>query len=206
MFAIIFFRLWFLQVLSGDRYLAKANDNQERRVTVPAPRGTILDRDGRVLVDNRSAMSIQAVPARMPVDPARRRALFARLTWLLKASPKPQRCRVGKQVVYVSELRCKVERGHYQVPFSNVTLEPDAGRDQYTYLYEHAQSFPGVTAEPSYLRRYPFHGRAAQLFGTVGQINAAQLKSKRFRGVPQGTVIGQSGIEYSYDRYLRGQD
>jgi penicillin-binding protein 2 len=206
MFVIIFFRLWFLQVLSGDRYLAKANNNQERRVKLQAPRGTIVDRNGRVLVDNRSAMSIQMIPARIPVNRSRREALFSRMNWLLKASPKPQRCKVGPRVLYVSELRCTVEQQRYRVPFGNVTLEPDASRGQYSYLYEHGRSFPGVVAEPSYLRRYPFKGTAAQLFGTVGQVNPGQLKQRRFTGVRQGTIVGQSGIEYAYDRYLRGSN
>ena len=54
-FAIIFFRLWYLQVLSGDQYLAEANDNRVREIKVQAPRGEIVDREGRVLVDNRAA-------------------------------------------------------------------------------------------------------------------------------------------------------
>ena len=53
MFAIIFFRLWFLQVLSGDKYLAQARDNRVRDITIQAPRGDIVDRNGTVLVDNR---------------------------------------------------------------------------------------------------------------------------------------------------------
>ena len=54
MFAIIFFRLWFLQVLSGEQYVAQANDNRVRDVPIPAPRGDILDRDGQLLVDSRT--------------------------------------------------------------------------------------------------------------------------------------------------------
>ncbi len=204
LFVIVFFRLWFLQVLSGDRYLAQARNNQERRIVLQAPRGTILDRNGAVLVDNRAAMSIQAVPTRLPAAPARRAELFRRLARLLGASPRRRPCRVGTSTLRLSDLRCTVERQHYQVPFANVTLEPDASRAQYSYLLEHQTQFPGVAAQPSYLRRYPFHGLAAQLFGTVGQVNTAELKDRNFAGVGQGTVVGQSGAEYSYDRYLRG--
>ena len=63
MFAIIFFRLWFLQVLSGDKYRAQANNNRIRDVDVPAPRGDIVDRNGRVLVDNRVSIAVQVDPA-----------------------------------------------------------------------------------------------------------------------------------------------
>jgi penicillin-binding protein 2 len=206
LFAIIFFRLWFLQVLSGDRYLAQARDNQERRVVLQAPRGTILDRDGNVLVDNRAATSIQAVPARLPEADRRRTAVFGRLARLLGVSTRRHRCRVGREVLRLSDLRCTVEQQHYLVPFGNVILEPDASRAQYNYLFEHQAVFPGVTAEPSYLRRYPYRGLAAQLFGTVGQITRPEIGKSHFAGVRQGTIVGQSGIEYAYDRYLRGQN
>ena len=61
MFAIVFFRLWYLQVLSGDRYLAEAKDNRVRELKVEAPRGKIVDRNGTVLVDNRTALAVQVI-------------------------------------------------------------------------------------------------------------------------------------------------
>ena len=66
LFAVIFFRLWYLQVLSGDKYLAEANDNRVREVKVEAPRGKIVDRNGKVLVDNRLALVVQVQPERLP--------------------------------------------------------------------------------------------------------------------------------------------
>src|ERR671927_456050 len=70
LFAIIFFRLWYLQVLSGDKYLAEANDNRVREVKVEAPRGKIVDRNGSVLVDNRTALAVQVRAENLPKDPA----------------------------------------------------------------------------------------------------------------------------------------
>jgi penicillin-binding protein 2 len=206
LFAIVFFRLWFLEVLSGDRYLAQAQNNQERRVVLQAPRGTVLDRNGKLLVDNRAALSIQAIPAKMPTHAAALDRLYRRLNFLLHDSPAKHPCRVGHRVEHVNHLRCLVDQQHYQLPFGNATLETDATRAQYSYFYEHQAEFPGIQAQTTYLRRYPFHGLAAQLFGTVGQINRDELKQKHFKGVHQGTVVGQSGIEYAYDRYLRGQN
>jgi penicillin-binding protein 2 len=75
MFAIIFFRLWFLQVLSGDKYLAEASNNQVRDVVDPAPRGDVLDRNGRVLVDNRISIAVQLKPDEIPPRPAEAAAL-----------------------------------------------------------------------------------------------------------------------------------
>jgi penicillin-binding protein 2 len=69
MFGIVFFRLWYLQVLSGDRYLAEANNNRVRDIVVQAPRGRIVDRNGRVLVDNRSGYAVKINPARSRATP-----------------------------------------------------------------------------------------------------------------------------------------
>ena len=66
LFAIIFFRLWYLQVLSGDQYLAQARDNRVRELRVQAPRGEIVDRNGNVLVENRAATSCSSTPRACP--------------------------------------------------------------------------------------------------------------------------------------------
>src|SRR3954464_15471504 len=66
MFSIIFFRLWYLQVLSGDKYLKAAENNQVRDITVQAPRGEIEDRNGNVLVGNRTALALQLQPTQLP--------------------------------------------------------------------------------------------------------------------------------------------
>src|SRR5436309_5286696 len=72
MFAIIFFRLWYLQILSGDRYLAEANNNRVRDITVQAPRGRIVDRNGQLLVDNRQGYAVEVNPAKLPKNPVQK--------------------------------------------------------------------------------------------------------------------------------------
>ena len=79
MFAIIFLRLWYLEVLSGDKYLAEAQNNQVREFTVQAPRGEILDRQGRPLVQNRTALELQVKSQDLPRSAERRARLFKRL-------------------------------------------------------------------------------------------------------------------------------
>src|SRR5918998_5079060 len=83
MFGIIFFRLWYLQVLSGDRYLAEANDNRVRDIVVQAPRGRIVDRNGRLLVDNRSGYAVKINPAKIPEEGDERDRLFKNLARIL---------------------------------------------------------------------------------------------------------------------------
>ena len=72
LFAILFFRLWFLQVINGSQYLADANNNRTREIRVTAPRGEILDRAGNVLVANRISLALQANPGKLPEDEKRK--------------------------------------------------------------------------------------------------------------------------------------
>src|SRR5918999_2255847 len=68
MFSLIFFRLWYLEVLSGDKYLEQAQNNRVREVKVPAPRGEIVDRNGEVLVGNRTALALQVKADELPAN------------------------------------------------------------------------------------------------------------------------------------------
>ena len=68
LFGILFFRLWFLQILNGDKYLAEANNNRTREFRVSAPRGNILDRSGEMLVTNRVSLALQVNPQKLPED------------------------------------------------------------------------------------------------------------------------------------------
>src|SRR6185312_2981688 len=206
MFAIVFFRLWFLQVLSGDQYLAQASTNRVRDISIQAPRGEMLDRTGRVLVEDRRAVAVVVSPPKLPSDPAARTRELARLSRAIGASTRPHACRVGRQVVRAMDVDCLVRRGVWNLPYADVTVSTDVHPAVYDYLGERAQEFPGVSIETVFLRSYPHDDVGAQLFGTVGQISSTQLKNQHFKGVRGGTVVGQSGLEYTYDHYLRGID
>ena len=92
------------------------------------------------------------------------------------------------------------------VPYSSVTIRSDVPRAVMTYLKERKETFPGVSVDAKYLRSYPRDTLAAQLLGYVGEISPQELKQRRNRGVKQGTIVGKAGLEYTYDRYLRGRD
>jgi len=192
MFAIVFFRLWYLQVLSGDKYLAQARDNQVRDIVVQAPRGKIVDRDGNVLVDNRVAYAVTISPDKLPLRQAEKTQLYQRLARVLGMSRRDIRTTVRTQL--------KAQ------PFAKATVKTDVSRNVFSYVLEHQASFPGVTVDKVYLRYYPRHDLAAQIMGTVGRVTAQELKEPDFKGVDQNDSVGQTGIESSYDRYLRGQD
>lgn len=192
MFGVIFFRLWYLQILSGDRYLADAQDNQVRQIKVQAPRGKIVDRNGRVLVDNRPGYAVVITPDKLPKKQRAKTRLYTRLARVLGL---PRR-----------EIRTKVRDQLRALPFSTATVAPDVKRPVFEYILEHQDEFQGVQVQPVFLRSYPHHLIGAHLFGTVGEVTAGELKQQRFHGVTMGDRVGQSGIEYQYDRFLRGQD
>ena len=191
-FAIIFFRLWFLQVLSGDKYLAEANDNRVREIKVQAPRGEIVDREGRVLVRNRVGYAVKVTPASLPEDLAERREMYKRLGKVLGMPPRRIERRVEKQL--------------QALPFATATVKTDVKEALFAYLLERQEEFPGVTIERVFLRKYPHKEIGAHLFGTVGEVTQEQLGSERYRGVEMGDRVGQSGIEGEYDRFLRGKN
>ena len=207
MFAIIFFRLWFLEVLSGDKYLAQASVNRVRTLDVPAERGQILDRSGNVLVDSRPSIAIQLSPPDLPRNPRKRSALYARLDSVLQIPTKQVRCRIpGKAAERLGPIRCAVAQQLALLPYADVTIKTDVSKYVQYYLAERQDQFPGVNVQKVWLRRYPLNTLAAQLFGTVGPINPTEVHEARYRGVSQNAIVGQSGLEWYYDRYLRGRD
>src|SRR5207248_2003052 len=104
-------------------------------------------------------------------------------------------------------------------PYANVTIKKDVSNDILFFLEERQHRFPGVQVQQIWQRTYPLHDVAAQLFGTIGPISCAalqlhekpdagncELKNPHFKGVPQSSIIGQSGLEWYYNHYLQGRD
>ncbi|HEY3726403.1 MAG TPA: penicillin-binding protein 2 [Solirubrobacteraceae bacterium] len=207
LFAIVFFRLWFLQVLSGDQYLKAATVNRVRDIAIPAARGEIVDSTGAVLVDSRQSRAVQISPPDLPRSPRGRRIMYRRLAGVLQMSTKRTRCKIpGVAVKHLATIPCDVAKQLAVLPYANVTIKTDVRPAVQYYVAERQNQFQGVEVQQIYLRHYPLHGLAAQLFGTVGPINAEEVKQKAYRGIPKTSIIGQSGLEAAYDRYLRGKD
>jgi penicillin-binding protein 2 len=191
LFAVLFFRLWFLQVLNGEEHLAEARNNRTREFRVTAPRGEILDRNGEVLVSNRTSLALQVNPRKLPADPRERRAELTQLAELTHGSLR----RVRRTIREQSEL----------APGAPVTLRRDVGSHLVYYLEENQDRFPGVTVQRVFVRAYPHGTLAAHLFGNVGEVDGEELKEARHRGLEPGDSVGKDGVEYQYDKVLRGR-
>ncbi len=191
-FAVIFFRLWYLQVLSGDKYVAEAQNNQLRKIKVQAPRGEIVDREGRVLVRNRVGLAVKITPDKFPEDESERQELYRRLGKLLDMRP--------------GRIEKRVDEQFEELPFSKATVEQDVDRAIVMYIEERRENFRGVEVEPVFLREYPHGEIGAHLFGYVGEVTEEQLGDPQYTGVELGDRVGKAGIEAEYDRFLRGQN
>ncbi len=199
--AIILFRLWFLEILSGQQYVAQANDNRLRSVKILAPRGEILDSRGKVMVDNRPGLAVGIRP--MDVPPGQLATVVHRLAHELKLSP----AKVRAHLVDETGVSFKVLNAHSGAGgFDLVVVKEDTKKPVVAYLLEHKQQFPGVEVQQNYLRDYPMGEVGAHFLGQLGEINRLQLKQPAYRGYAAGDVIGQSGVEATYDKWLRGAD
>jgi len=224
MFAIIFFRLWVLQVLTGQQYAHAAQLNVTRHLAIAAPRGEILDRNGAVLANSAPANTVQLRPGDLPVpitsanilaQPRADMLLYTRLAKVLQLSRRPVSCTVdvSTQTGMVPVRRrlalipCAVAQQVALEPYGQVTIATDIPIAVYAYLAERQNHFPGVTVGKVYVQQYPRGTQAAQVLGTVGPISSSELTDMhRYRGVSRQDIVGQSGLEWEYDQYLRGVD
>jgi penicillin-binding protein 2 len=189
-FGVLFLRLWSLQILSPDKYRTAAVENQLRRDSIEAPRGTIVDRYGRVVVRNVSSTAVVVWPASLP-----------------KGTGRDTQVRELSKILDIPfwKLRQQI-RAHQNDPLTPVTLKVAVSPEVMDYLDEHQSEFPGVDLKQTYLRSYPAEELFAQGIGYVGEISAEQLKHMRDDGYVAGDRIGQSGVESAFDQILRGED
>lgn len=193
-FGALFSRLWFLQVLAVTDYAALAQENRVRLVHSEPTRGRILDRDGRVIVSNRRSLSITV--DRQVVEPGSRLqfVILRRLGRLLDTPRADLRARL-KDVT--------------ASPYKPVAVAHDVPESLDTYIAENPEDFPGVETEMLPIRAYPHGALAAHVLGYVGEISPEDLESSHFRTARRpyapGDLVGKDGLEYVYDRFLRGR-
>ncbi|MDQ1446412.1 MAG: penicillin-binding protein 2, partial [Acidimicrobiaceae bacterium] len=185
LFAALYARLWFLQVVANPESTRAVIINQVRVVPEEAPRGRILDRQGRIVVDNRvsEAVTINRVKFKNDVD------TVTRLAALLQLPP----------AVLVNRLN-----DQRFSPYKPVPVAEDVPESVVVYLAEHRDEFPGVEAQQLTERAYPNGNLAAHLLGYVGEINDKELKGRKGEGYRLGDEIGKAGVEKSYEEFLRG--
>jgi penicillin-binding protein 2 len=188
-------RLWFLQILAGDRFAELADSNRLRTVVSQAPRGHILASDGSDLVVNRPAL-----------------ALTAERQLLVNAAGQPRDASAARTVRRLAELLDldeatllrRIGDVRYS-PFRPVPIAVDVSPELVLTVRQNQELFVGISAETIPVRDYPEGDLAAHLVGYLGQISRDELSEARFADYRGGDLIGRGGLEQSYEEELRGR-
>ena len=186
LFGVLVLRLWTLQVVEGKTYAAAVTRNQVRVVSLSAPRGDIVDRNGTVLVTNTPQEEILLSRAEAMQDPA----IVGMVAALVGQTPK--------------QVQEAINNVQYS-PYEPVPVATGVSTSTVQYLQTHQSEYPGVTVESVAQRTYPQGGTTGtQILGYVGQISSTYLAAHPNDGYTQGSQIGLAGIEAQYEPYLRG--
>lgn len=175
-----------IQVVRAEEFSLQARSNMLRPVTVRAPRGTIYDRNGRVVAENRVAYQVQLMPA--PMD-----SLRVKVSQLW-------------DVLGLTDADTATAFRRYRAsPNRPMIVLNDASIDQVARLEERRPEFPHILIHEYPKRYYPSGPAVAHLIGYVAEISSEELQQDRYAGYRQGRWIGKSGLEQEYERILGGE-
>ena len=183
--ALLGLRLWHLQIREGPYYRDLSENNRTRQVLLEPARGLIYDRHGVLLANNVPSFSLYVTLE----DVKDREVLVEQLADLLGLDPALIRKKLGVKGAKLLPRKIK----------DRMTL-----RDA-MLVESHRLDLPGVMVEVESQRNYPGGVTAAHLLGYVGEISPEQLEKPEFSGLHQGSIVGQYGVEKSFDRHVRGQ-
>jgi penicillin-binding protein 2 len=194
LFAILVVRLGTLQLLEASVYKTKAEQNQFRLLPIRAPRGDIIDHEGKVLASNKTVNTISIV--RQQADTETLNKTIDNLAALL-ADHYPE-----IDAAYIKELM----DDHSVRPYEPIVIKRDVPIEVIARLEERRRELPGVVIRSEMVRYYPENTLASHLLGHIGEISEDELKNDTENKYQQGDLIGRFGLELQYDDYLRGKD
>ncbi|MER5882242.1 penicillin-binding protein 2 [Streptomyces sp. NPDC001941] len=196
-------RLWYLQIRNGQEYTDEAKSNHVQQVVQPAVRGSILDARGVPLADNETRLVVSASRTDLMKMKDDGKAVLTRLAGVLGLQPKevmdkvrlcdaktPQPCWNGS-------------------PYQPIPVTDEATPKQALQIRERAEDFPGITAQPTAVRRYAAPGKAntAQVLGYLSPVTDEEIEKAKDTDSPylRSDQVGRSGLERTYDKELRGK-
>ena len=200
LFAALFARLWYLQVMSTGEFVRAAEANRIRDVAVQAPRGRILDRNGKIIVGNRVSVQVTVDRSALDeLDDADRRVVLAKVADALSQNGTPKT---------VEQLEARIADPRFS-PYVPVPVAGDVPEDLKIWIDEHQAELPSIAAVRVAVRQYPYGRLAFHLLGYTGKVTLEELEAvpKDLAEDKPYTVndeIGKSGIELQYEEYLRG--
>src|SRR3954471_16422612 len=187
-FLVLGFGLWRLQVAGSDYYSNLAERNRVRTVPILAPRGKILDREGRIIVDNYPSFS----------------------ALLLREQGKNVNANLDKIAEGLhldpAELHLRVKRMSAMPGYQPIFLKYDITPDELAFIEAHRNEYPELDTITVHRRLYPRNGFMAHLIGYVGEVSEEMLNHPRYELYNPGDVVGQSGVEQQYNDILMGKN
>ena len=187
-FSALAVAFWWFQVARHEEFAARADANAIRVITLRAPRGPLLDRNGRVMVQNQEVQNI-SISREQTEDMDATLALLAEITG---ADP--------------AAMHAEIEKHKREPIYRPVPVIENASRAQIARVKARLIELPGVIIDDIPTRRYPDNSLAAHVFGYVGEVNEAQLARPEFATLEPGDIVGQSGIELALNSLLMGRD
>src|SRR5581483_4640704 len=185
-FLILAYGLWRLQVVQSDFYASLAEKNRIRNVPILAPRGKILDREGRIIVDNYPSFS-----ALLLRDSTRDLNADAdRIAQGLHLDPK--------------EVRERIRRYSSMPQYQPLFIKEDITPDELAFIESHRNELPELDTIMAHRRLYPRNGFMAHLVGYVGEVSEDMLNQPQWEFYNPGDVVGKSGVELEYNQLLMG--
>ena len=185
-FVILFARLFYLQLVEGERLRLLSVNNRIRLQNIDPSRGLIFDRNGVRIADNRPAFNV----------------------YITLKDAKPVAKTLEKLASYtdfpITELQEKIKRNKGRGAYKPILIRPDISRDILAAIEVHKFDLPGITVNVKPRRHYLDRHGAAHLVGYLSEINAKELKAGKHPGCRSGDFIGKFGVEKAHENYLRG--
>src|SRR3954451_1683809 len=188
LFATLAVAFWIFQVAQHEKFSEMAEENHLRRLPLPAPRGVLFDRNGKVLVDNQNSFNI---------------ALLREQTKNLDQTLHTLAVATG---VDEAQLQEAVARRRKDPSYRPIVLIENATREQVIAVRARRWELPGIEPREVPARRYPGSDMAAHLFGYVTEVTDAQLQRPEYEGAATGDIVGQAGVEQAYNKLLMGSE
>jgi penicillin-binding protein 2 len=185
---LLLFGFWRLQIMRSNYYDSLAQQNRVKEVPILAPRGKLLDREGRIIVDNYPSFSALLLRSQGKIPEANLEAIAAGL----HLDP--------------AELKLRVKRMAYKPGYEPIFLKFDITPDELAFIESHRNEFPELDTITVHRRLYPRNGFMAHLIGYVGEVSDDMLNTPRFEVYSPGDVVGISGVEAEYNDILMGQN
>src|SRR5579864_2202457 len=185
--ALLLFGFWKLQIIDSDRYAQMAERNRVRSIPIIAPRGSMLDREGRVLVDNYPSFSVL----------------------LLRDAPE-QVEKLLPQIadglsMTLEDVKQQIDASRAMPKFQPIVIKPEASPSDIAFIESHRSDIPVLEMLMVHRRRYPRGGFLAHVSGYVGEISPEQVDASNGRYEP-GDIVGKTGLERQYNDQLMGVD